>query len=607
MTKRYIPQRKDGPLPGAKARNFPKRLLFFDTETHIIEQDNEVIEFPFKLGYVIFVELNNECNIIDEQHYELRNEPDFIFILENLLRSGKTLYIYAHNIGFDIRVLNLPIRFNELGYESKPPIVNDRIFIWDVKRENYRMCFLDTANYNVWSVEQLGQDMGYPKLNVDFTTVPDNELMEYCKRDVEILQKFVVKFIQFIHNNELGAVKSTIASQALTTYRTRFMHNVPFIHTNEEALELERSGYYGGRVECFFIGKKTGDEYYYVDFNSMYPYVMKHAKVPTKFRGFSRQVELRYLELRLKRFYVIARVLLNTKHNDYPLRWHGRLIFPVGQFVTTLHQPELELAMKRGDIVECYQCAVYEKDVIFDSYIDYFYRLKEQYTIESNYSWRLISKYFLNTLYGKFGQLNIERIEHKLQPDNVVYTIPFYHEPTKKHGRLTHWFGTVYEETKEGNSLYAIPAIAGAITAAAREHLRKHLEIAGHDNVYYMDTDSYIVNQQGKNNLEPYIHHTELGMLDIELQAGKIIVHGNKDYIFGYHVKHKGISKKARLMKRNLWRQLQFEGWNTWLKGQGTIGARAKQVTRSRKTQYDKGNVNPKTGQVSPLRFVLYD
>src|SRR5262249_7552443 len=101
---------------------------------------------------------------------------------------------------------------------------------------------------------------------------------------------------------------------------------------------------------------------------------------------------------------VIADVEIQTNANRYPLRYDGRLCFPVGRFRTVLPQPELQAALSAGDIVNVYAACVYDGANIFADYVDYFYDKRMMFEAEGNKAFSFMFKIMLNSLYGKFGQ-----------------------------------------------------------------------------------------------------------------------------------------------------------------------------------------------------------
>ena len=107
----------------------------------------------------------------------------------------------------------------------------------------------------------------------------------------------------------------------------------------------------------------------------------------------------------------------------------------------------------------------------------------------------------MNSLYGKFGQRGrrYEELEDTYDMDVKSWT-----DVTHPEGIVTHYrqFGGIIQAFKdEGESTHSFPAIAAHVSAEARMELWSIINEAGRDNVFYCDTDSVLVNEDGYKNL----------------------------------------------------------------------------------------------------------
>jgi DNA polymerase type B, organellar and viral len=595
-------RRMTGDLSVLKSHVVPNYILFFDTETHVIQKDDVTVEFPFRLGIAIGIKYDKNSDIHKQDDYRFSSASDFVELLISLAKPKQKIYVMAHNVGFDVRVLDLPLRFSQLGFISEPPIINDRVFIWSVKINTCTFEFLDTANFGVSSVADLGKTLGFEKGEVDFNTEDDELLAEYCKRDVEILVKFMSHYLKFINLHGLGSFKVTLAGQSLTAFRTTFMENKPFIHNYDVALELERQAYHGGRVECFHIGKLPPATYYGLDVNSMYPYVMTQHKLAGKLKSILPKNKVEYLKGQMINNYLILDCLIDTELPIFSYLQTNKLLFPIGKYRAILHHSEIEYALKYNLIREIYTTLVYEKHSYFNKYIEFFNQVKIQSELEGNKVWRMIAKLFMNSLYGKFGQLAPNRIHVGTIEDNTVWRLPIIDIDTGSHYQEIAWYGEVYRENREGETVFSIPAIAGGITANARILLYSYMEKAGLENCFYCDTDSLIVNEEGYQRLQEYIDPTKLGYLKLEKQSEEVTIYGCKDYEFGHEIKTKGVPRKATLLEQGRWSYLQFQGFISWL-NDGAMGKPyATTRIKRRVSKYSKGVVSD-NGKVTPIRI----
>lgn len=605
-TKFIKPRRREGGIPKLNGNTLHREYIFFDTETYVNTDEKGRVEFPLRLGILIYVKIDYKYKVVKRNIYRFYSQQEFINIIKQYVTGRKTIYCFAHNIKFDIMALNVPMVADENGLKSKIPIINDRIFMWRLNHNKAKAVFLDTANYGVISVELLGRDLGYEKLHVDFTKVTDDELAYYCKRDTEILEKFILSYVEFVNANELGSLRLTLASQSLAAWRKRFMRKTVFIHNNETALTLERAAYHGGRSECFRIGRQDKQRYNYFDINSMYPYMMKSSVVPIQLLSTIGEIPLHRLLLYIKAHYVIADVELETDTPAYPLVHDGKLMFPTGHFRTVLHHRELSYAVARNHVVKVHSLTNYQFANIFGHYVDFFYDQKLRAKQTDNKSWYLISKLFMNSLYGKMAQTGVKQMIVEGPYERIIQRYEGHSLVTGDYDSHINWFGTNVYESREGESSYSFPACAGAITANARMYLWDIIECAGRENVYYCDTDSIITNDAGAMRVHDMLNETELGKLKLEKSSPYLNIYGAKDYVLGATQRHKGISPNAKRTDRNKWSMLQFDGILPWFSKGTNVNPTAKYIEKARKKSYNKGFIEPETGIVKPW-IMAYD
>lgn len=597
-------KRLPGYLPKLKGGVIPKRFLFFDTETTAPSKTNNINEFKLILGVGIFIELDKELNVKRREINNFYSTEQFIEIIESYVRGGTLLYIFAHNIGFDVRVLNLPYELHKREYQSAPPIINENAFIWKVKSKRGSYLFLDTKNLGVRSVGSLGKDMSFPKMEIDFETCSMEYLLEYCTNDSAILEKFVLSYIRYIDNNTLGSFKTTLAAQSLAAFRTKFMSIPPCIHTNPEVIRLERASYHGGRVECFRIGEQPKQNYYYLDVNSMYPFSMMGDDLPIRYLSVSHRATIPILKMRMKNYYVIAEVTVKTNEPVYPVVKDNKLIFPIGEFRTTLSHPELEYAVANNQIKEVHITIQYQRGSLFNAYVNFFYDEKVKYKLSGDLTLYTICKLYLNSLYGKFGQQQPHRQLMKQVDFHGVTRMPMFNAKSNLHFQEINWYGDIYNEFRQGETSFSCPYIASAITAKARMLLWMYIKLAGQENVLYVDTDSLIVTERGFTSLAKHCDETRLGNLKLEAQSNSLTIRGNKDYTFHQTIRHKGVPSKAVQIDKNLWEYLEFEGFIRWMNRGAEGNPKGTFKTKSRKSIYNKGVIN-EDQSISP--FVLYN
>lgn len=542
-----------------KTQEFPRNVCYVDTETSEKTIDKKTKVQKLKLGVGCYIREGRKDHKPREIWWDFITSRAFWKRLLEETERDRTLLILGYNMGFDMRILQGFKHLFKLGYIVKKICMLPNCFILDFQKDKHRIKVIDAMNYFDGSLKQWGKMLGLEKLEVDFKKASDKELLTYCYNDVAILKAIWEKWRKFLKDNHFGHFCVTRSSHALTIFRHRFMRVPLFIHDNTKVLDLERSGYYGGRTECFFIGKCNEPKIFKLDVNSMYPTVMASTPVPTELIAFDYKTNLLYEPELLDRFGIVAEVFLNTDLPIYPKRREGKLIFPTGKFWAVLCEPELRQAMERGHVVTTQRMAFYKKAVIFDGYVNEMYNLRNEYKKQDDEIFQKLCKYLMNSLYGKFGQRNEtwDYLGYFPRLTDGVYKVADL--MTGEWNTFYILYGHEWKSLGKTDSAHSFPAISAYITSAARVMLWKLIESAGRLNVFYCDTDSLIVNQEGYDNLKDELNETELGKLKLEYESDLLTINAPKDYQT-YKEKHiKGVPKKADRISDTHYQYWQWE------------------------------------------------
>jgi hypothetical protein len=522
-----------------------RRVIYFDSESRLQEEPDRIIHLPYLICGT-FCDYSQEREFSKDYFGEGFND----LFWDDVIRwcnKGKT-YIIAHNANYDTLVTGGIPRIVKAGFRATSFYSAGTTFILEFtkKEQKKSICIISSTNIYATSLAKLAETFGMKKMEVDYNESTLEEVLPYCRNDVAIMKHAMESFFDFIEEEGLGTQARTIASQAFNAFRYRFMEHDIMIHSSENALTLERQAYSGGRVEVFQKGT-IQEPVYYLDVNSMYPYVMKTFRYPTCISTYKTRCSLPELERYLEQYLIVAKVKVRTEEPVYPKKIKGRLIFPVGEFITVLSTPEIQYALERNDIVDVYEVALYRQGNVFGKYVDYFYNRRKQAKEQGDKVRSDLYKLFLNSLYGKFGQRGDSWEPIGEEEPETIYQEKTYNVETGEISFIKCFGGTVFKRVDETESYNSFPAIAAHVTAYARMTLWGYIQVAGIENVLYADTDSLFVTEKGYQNLGEYIDTYELGALKLEKQAGpgQVTINAPKDYIFGEEIKLKGIPRNA--------------------------------------------------------------
>lgn len=580
----------------------PMRFLFVDTETRPKREGAKVTSNPLWFGAAMYWEREHDKSPEKEIWFDFDTVTEFWDIVEKLSEDKQSLCIFAHNFGFDIQVVGGFKTMESYGWKIKSAIIDSPPFIVKARRGSQALLFLDWLNYFRGSLKEAGKILGVPKLEMPSRKASLNVWRRYCRQDVLVLARAVRGYVGFLSRYDLGTFSHTLAGQALTAYRHRFMDAEIFIHTRASAVELEREAYFGGRVEMFRRNILPPRTYSLLDINSAFPAVMRDGIYPTALRGVRQNPSLRQLARITDKYLVCARVWLRTETPSFPKRDEGRLFFPVGEFETTLATPEIKLALARGCVISCSSLAYYSGANIFRRWVDEIYTLRRDAIKEDNDLYDEMLKRMMNSLYGKFGQRNYEweiiSSDNK-GPDHIWRELD---RDTGNLYTLRRLGGVLQVRRSVEEGFNAFVAIAAHVTSAARILLLQYIERAGWEHTYYVDTDSLIVDAVGRIALREHLDSGTLGKLKVESTSNKVRLGAPKNYSFGKKERHKGRRNDAVPVGHGAYEQDQFVSLVGALRLGWEGGPLIRRITKHDRMVYRKGVVND-DNTISPIRL----
>lgn len=403
-------------------------------------------------------EIGNTDNVIigttiDEfmKWCEDRTENDTVFF-HNLKFDSQFIMYYLFKHGFThttdpkdkaTKTFNTLISDKGLFYQVEV------IFLKKGKKVN-KVVFQDSLKLIPLSVDAIAKSFKLPisKLKIDYNAhnnLPvgsplSEEEKEYIKHDVQI----VAYAIKYFHDQ--GLDKMTIGACALNEYKKLIRkRNFDLFFPTPKYHEDVKQSYRGGftYLNPKFAGK-TVKEGVVFDVNSLYPSVMYESQlpfgIPIYFKGKYKHDPIyplytQMIECQFK----LKKGKLPTVQDKYT----GR--FKTNEYLTDSGDMELQLCLNSVDLKLFFEhYDVYNIEYLggwkfksthglFKDYIDKWSNNKIEAKKSGNHGLYLISKLFLNSLYGKFGtDTKIKSKIPYLGVDDVIHYSES--EPEKRDG-----------------------------------------------------------------------------------------------------------------------------------------------------------------------------
>jgi hypothetical protein len=584
----------------------------FDIETYYdIKKDKS---FTYALGFKIF---KGETKLFYKKPDQTSNELIIECINSMLKRAYDKYTFYVHNLhGYDsIFVLSALLDYNsknENFYKIKTIFRDNRIIKLDIsintgKNSTRKLTFVDSYLMITSSLEKIATNFEcsynkgifpYEFVNESnqyyigdtpdkkyFNRISDleynkllsnnwdckKETLKYLENDLNTLMEIIDKFGKYIYLKYGLQITDclTIAKLAISILYFNYLNKENKINSlpliNKPAIyNFIKLSYFGGITEVY---KPFGENLFYYDINSEYPFVSKNA-MPGNLVTY---MELQDHEvnngktLELENLFGYFYCKVKTKNNYLgllPLHINNNLVLCNGEFYGVWFSEELKFAKEHGYEIQVINGYHFNKvNNIFDKFVDNLYniKLKEGGIVKS------ITKLILNSSFGRFGMsiikpeteiVDTDKLELLLTTRKVLDTkqlsldrfIVNYESEISK--QIIDDVGLDYSkilinnkdiETKQKFGFVSV-STASAITAYARIYINKIklliLKLGG--KIYYSDTDSIVSNIK----LPSELVGNDLGQFKLEYIIKKAIFITSKTYML--ELEDGTIIKKAK-------------------------------------------------------------
>ena len=308
--------------------------------------------------------------------------------------------------------------------------------------------------------------------------------------------------------------------------------------------------YNGGRVQCFESGVASAS-FQVVDINSAYPFAMTYR------HPISTSALLRRELPPVNQYHKCLIKLKCSARGCFPWRdADGALYFPddeggkrkrIREYHVTGWEYLTALALDAISHVKILEVHYFPETVSFKDYIDHFYEVRQNAKKTGDKMMDIFAKYFMNSLYGKFGQ-DVDNHEDFViaTSDSKADWVAKGYKDYKPFGdrRLMQRSKKYLAEDSPKRRYYNVTT-AASITGFVRAHLFKSLSECSQP--IYCDTDSIAARKTEGLQISG-----QLGDWKLEMNCDQYAVAGKKLYAFRdaqtgeYKTACKGVSLTAQ-------------------------------------------------------------
>lgn len=368
---------------------------------------------------------------------------------------------------------------------------------------------LDRRTYRWVGTRQFGE----PLLN----------LTQDAEANATVIGHWITSLMQKWLDTGCGSWHDTTGAAAWSSYQRRPGPDLLTDHNKPLALKLEDAACHGGRA-CVWTTLPVGSPSeweqwvsrpahpdparflegpaYRFDVSAMYPTLMRDELFPTRLIGVSTGWTVERLRDSLGCGLKIARVRIRTSQAEYPARRDRRPVYPTGEFVTTLAEPELAWALRENAVREVYEVARYESGRPFADWGKWIIGMRRRAKRYGPPAWALYVKALSVALSGRLAKRSggwedrPNRIARREWGEWSEYDFDS--------GKWQFWRsigGHVQERLSAGPRVGTLGAAYAFLTSYGRCQMRRFRDIAGTRNTIAQHTDGLTVLPHGAERL----------------------------------------------------------------------------------------------------------
>jgi len=483
------------------AARIPRRIVTIDCEAkRDVSISGEV--HGFRCGVAAFDTLAANGELESETRW-LETECSaalWFFITEHCNTSHRTV-VFAHNLSYDLRLSSALIHLPTLGYECRSIALTSQSCWAQFKHGGKSLWLCDSLSFIPASLEKIAGALQMDKPPLPDDGSPIQDFLERCRGDVKVTREGILRVIRYIKKNDLGDFRLTGSAQATAAFRHRFMPEKSLlVHDNEEAMEAERRAAWAGRAEVWRHGPYQRTVYE-MDYQNAYARLAYANDVPTRFLAGHSGIPWNRLCNVMQYYAVVADVTISTNVPCVPTDSGGYIIWPVGEFQTTLWDHELQLAKREGAEIEVNRYWFYKRAPLLRQWAKWILQQLENPHSKLDPVIRIMLKDWARALIGRFGLRYsvLDKIGELQQHDLRLFGVQDIDTNTAL--EYLQIGGELFERMGKEESPNSTPFVMSSIMSAARVKLWELINVAGVQNVLYVDTDGILTTKGGYESI----------------------------------------------------------------------------------------------------------
>lgn len=480
-------------LKASKTTWSPPHLYVLDTETRtVVDGSREVEALRLWCAKII----DRRAPVLGDRSSQWTRGTNALGLarsVDHATERRETLWLFAHNLAFDLVTTRLPLHLIKLGWEVGDFAVSGDAPWMRLSKGRRSLTMVDSVSYLPSSIAEIGHTLGVKKPALPDDEAPEKLWLRRCRADVSILAAALTELMDWHDREGRGYWSVSGTATAWGHMRQRLPEQAIVIDPSPEAQALDRTAQYGGRRTVWRVGTFRGRRYLEVDLVAAYPTACTELAVPTRRAGRYDRMPVTTQHLDDPTIGLLGRCLVRTDTPRYPVKVSGATWYPTGQFWTVLAGPELAEARTRGDLVQIAECEWHRVAPVLAPWAEWMLAARLDTAGITPPVVRHSLKVWGRTVIGRFAGHSWTRTELGPAPTQEWNYEPGMNMATGLPGGNVDLGGRRWwvEQTAQADNAY--PAVNAWVESAVRVALNTVIDAIGEAAILYANTDGLVV------------------------------------------------------------------------------------------------------------------
>lgn len=426
---------------------------------------------------------------------------DLSIWVHKMCKQRRTVWAYAHNLGFDLCTSDLVVNLTRLGWTVSDFAIGTGSPFIRLRHGDSRLCLSDSWSWFGVPLDVVADALGMTKPPLPKASDTPDMWLARCKADTEILHTAMLTLMDWWEAEELGVWNVTGSASGWNAMRHISSPQQILIRPDDDECDHDRRAIYGGRRSVWYTGRPMYGHFVEVDIEKAYTAACYHMPLPIGRQATFTSLPIDHKWLNCERWGVIAEVTVNTPEPIVPVRIGRGVWYPVGRFKTTLAGPDIKELRDLGYLEAVGPGWLHKLGHALKPWAGWCIKSQLDATGAVPEVAKLVHRMWGRSAVGKWNQRGFQVIDLGPSPN-----IGWNHEEAWHHSKgvpasIVDFAGNRYQVAAVNQSDNAYPAILAFVESYVRVSLGRAMRCIGDADMVACDTDGYICRSSGIDDL----------------------------------------------------------------------------------------------------------